>query len=69
MMSRYIDTELVVPESYESSCLGACVLGLKAVGDIEDFSIVSSMVGIQIIIRRLKKMSLFTKSSYPFLSI
>ncbi|HCX3693327.1 TPA: gluconokinase [Staphylococcus aureus] len=45
MMSDIFDTELVVPESYESSCLGACVLGLKAVGDIEDFSIVSSMVG------------------------
>ncbi|TXO06871.1 gluconate kinase, partial [Staphylococcus aureus] len=45
MMSDIFDTELLVPESYESSCLGACVLGLKAVGDIEDFSIVSSMVG------------------------
>ena len=30
MMSDIFDTELVVPESYESSCLGACVLGLKA---------------------------------------
>ncbi|MGT0185904.1 hypothetical protein ACVNP0_06755 [Staphylococcus aureus] len=39
-------TQVNHTESYESSCLGACVLGLKkAVGDIEDFSIVSSMVG------------------------
>lgn len=45
MMADIFDTQLVVPESYESSCLGACVLGLKAIGEIEDFSIVSSMVG------------------------
>ncbi|KTE94004.1 hypothetical protein FE68_15210, partial [Staphylococcus aureus] len=37
--------DLVVPESYESLCLGACVFGLKAVGDIEGFSIVPSLVG------------------------
>ncbi|MBO1198511.1 gluconokinase [Staphylococcus simiae] len=45
MMADIFDTELMVPESYESSCLGACVLGLKAIGDIEDLSIVEKMVG------------------------
>lgn len=45
MMADIFDTQLVVPESYESSCLGACVLGLKALGEIEDLSIVASMVG------------------------
>lgn len=69
MMSDIFDTELVVPESYESSCLGACVLGLKAVGDIEDFQSFHRWSVPQTIIRRLKKMSLFTKRSYPFLSI
>ena len=39
------DTDLIVPESYESSCLGACVLGLKALGEIDDFSIIEEMVG------------------------
>lgn len=66
MMSDIFDTELVVPESYESSCLGACVLGLKAIGDIEDFQSFHRWSVLQIIICRLKKMSLFTKSSYPF---
>lgn len=45
MMADIFDTDLIVPESYESSCLGACVLGLKALGEIEDFSIIEEMVG------------------------
>ena len=45
MMADIFDTNLIVPESYESSCLGACVLGLKALGEIEDFSIIEEMVG------------------------
>lgn len=45
MMADIFDTNLNVPESYESSCLGACVLGLKALGEIDDFSIVEKMVG------------------------
>ncbi|MGZ2590863.1 gluconokinase [Staphylococcus borealis] len=45
MMADIFDTDLIVPESYESSCLGACVLGLKALGDIEDYSIIEQMVG------------------------
>ncbi|GGG92737.1 gluconokinase [Staphylococcus pragensis] len=45
MMADIFDTDLIVPESYESSCLGACVLGLKALGEIEDFSIIEKMVG------------------------
>ncbi|WP_269139840.1 FGGY-family carbohydrate kinase, partial [Streptococcus gordonii] len=32
MMADIFDTQLSVPESYESSCLGACVLGMKALG-------------------------------------
>ncbi len=45
MMADIFDTNLIVPESYESSCLGACVLGLKAIGEIDDFSIIEKMVG------------------------
>src|SRR5699024_8605636 len=45
MMADIFDTDLIVPESYESSCLGACVLGMKALGEIEDFSIIEEMVG------------------------
>ncbi|WP_226386196.1 gluconokinase [Staphylococcus sp. Marseille-Q1834] len=45
MMADIFDTDLIVPESYESSCLGTCVLGLKALGEIQDFSIIEQMVG------------------------
>ncbi len=45
MMSDIFASEVVVPESYESSCLGACILGLYAIGKIDSFEIVSEMVG------------------------
>lgn len=45
MLSDIFDLEVVVPESFESSCLGACILGLYATGKIESFEIVSEMVG------------------------
>ena len=45
MMADIFDTDLIVPESYESSCLGACVLGMKALGEIDDFSVIKDMVG------------------------
>ncbi|MCO0861190.1 gluconokinase [Staphylococcus pasteuri] len=45
MMADIFDTQLSVPESYESSCLGACVLGMNALGEIDDFSIIEQMVG------------------------
>ncbi|WP_449599368.1 gluconokinase [Paenibacillus sp. Marseille-Q9583] len=45
MMSDIFDSEVTVPESYESSCLGACILGLYATGKIESFEVVSEMVG------------------------
>ena len=45
MMADIFDTSVEVPESYESSCLGACILGLKAIGEIEDFEVLNKMVG------------------------
>ncbi|WP_342429679.1 gluconokinase [Neobacillus sp. FSL H8-0543] len=45
MMSDIFESEVVVPESYESSCLGACILGLYATGQIESFEVVSEMIG------------------------
>ncbi|MBO3077885.1 gluconokinase [Mammaliicoccus vitulinus] len=45
MMADIFDTSVEVPESYESSCLGACVLGLKALGEIKDFEVLNDMVG------------------------
>ena len=45
MMSDIFASEVVVPESYESSCLGACILGLYALGKIESFEVASEMIG------------------------
>ncbi|MFC5735482.1 gluconokinase [Cytobacillus gottheilii] len=45
MMADIFGTEVAVPESYESSCLGACLLGLYATGKIDSFERVSDMVG------------------------
>lgn len=45
MMSDIFDLEVVVPESYESSCLGACILGLYATGKIDSFEVASEMIG------------------------
>ncbi|MBE9915413.1 gluconokinase [Paenibacillus donghaensis] len=45
MMADIFDQEVIVPESYESSCLGAVVLGLYALGKTDSLGIVSDMVG------------------------
>lgn len=45
MMADIFDQPVSVPESFESSCLGAAVLGLKAIGAAESLDIVSTMVG------------------------
>jgi len=45
MMADIFDLEVIVPESYESSCLGACILGLYATGKVESFDVVSEMIG------------------------
>ncbi|GIO85472.1 gluconate kinase [Paenibacillus faecis] len=45
MLADIFDQKVVIPESIESSCLGAVVLGLYALGKIESFDVVSDMVG------------------------
>ncbi|ALX50080.1 gluconokinase [Lentibacillus amyloliquefaciens] len=45
MMADIFDKPVIVPESFESSCLGAVVLGMYATGEVDDFSVVSEMVG------------------------
>ncbi|GGC78864.1 gluconokinase [Undibacterium terreum] len=45
MMADIFDREVVVPESVESSCLGAAVLGLFALGKISSLDEISAMVG------------------------
>ncbi len=45
MMADIFNREVVVPESVESSCLGAAVLGLYALGKIESLEKIADMVG------------------------
>lgn len=45
MLADIFDQKVVIPESIESSCLGAVVLGLYALGKIDSFDVVSDMVG------------------------
>lgn len=44
-MADIFGQEVVVPESFESSCLGAAVLGLYALGKIDSFDIMENLVG------------------------
>lgn len=45
MMADIFDQKVVIPESIESSCLGAVILGLYALGKIDSFDIVKEMIG------------------------
>ncbi|WP_246628384.1 gluconokinase [Paenibacillus oenotherae] len=45
IMADIFDQEVFVPESAESSCLGAAVLGLYSIGEIDSLQEVSKMVG------------------------
>jgi len=45
MMADVFNREVVVPESFESSCLGAAILTLYALGDIDSIEVVGTMVG------------------------
>lgn len=45
MMCDIFDQELHVPVSIESSCLGAVILGLYALGEVDSLHVVEEMVG------------------------
>ncbi|SDT44510.1 gluconate kinase, FGGY family [Paenibacillaceae bacterium GAS479] len=45
MMADIFSQEVHVPESVESSCLGAAILGLNAIGEADSLDVVSNMIG------------------------
>ena len=45
MLADVFDREVVVPESIESSCFGAAMLGLFALGDLKSLDEVAALVG------------------------
>ena len=44
-MADIFHQDVYVPESFESSCLGAAILGLYSLGEIDTLCVVSEMVG------------------------
>lgn len=45
LLADIFDREIIVPETYESACLGAAVLGLYALKEIPSLNAVSEMLG------------------------
>lgn len=45
MMADIFNQEVFVPESFESSCLGAAILGMYSLGEVNSLNVVSEMVG------------------------
>lgn len=45
MMADIFNQEVTVPESFESSCLGAAILGMYALGKVDSLNVVADMVG------------------------
>lgn len=45
MLADVFNQEVQIPESVESSCLGAVVLGLYALGEVDDLNVIANMVG------------------------
>ncbi|MGM0843769.1 MAG: gluconokinase [Bacillota bacterium] len=45
MLADIFDGEVSVPESFESSCLGAVVLGMYGQGEVDSLNVVGEMVG------------------------
>lgn len=45
MMADVFNREVIVPESFESSCLGAALLALYALGQVDTLNVVADMVG------------------------
>ncbi|QLK86437.1 gluconokinase [Staphylococcus sp. 17KM0847] len=45
MMADIFDCIVEVPEAYESSCLGACAIGCRAIGLSDDYEVIERWVG------------------------
>lgn len=44
-MADIFNQDVYIPESFESSCLGAAILGLYSLGEVDSLNVVSQMVG------------------------
>lgn len=46
ILSDIFEQEVTIPESFESSCLGAAVLGMKSLGMVDSLDVVAEMIGV-----------------------
>ncbi|QDZ70678.1 gluconokinase [Pediococcus pentosaceus] len=46
MLADIFEQDVNIPESFESSALGAVVIGMKSLGIVDDLSVVKDMVGV-----------------------
>lgn len=46
MLADVFEQDVTIPESFESSCLGAAVLGMQSLGLVDDLSAVKEMIGV-----------------------
>lgn len=46
MLADVFEQDVTIPESFESSCLGAAVLGMYALGYVDNLSVVKKMIGV-----------------------
>ncbi|MCD2255478.1 gluconokinase [Agrilactobacillus fermenti] len=46
MLADVFEQEVNIPESFESSCLGAAVMAMYSLGIVDDLSVVKDMVGV-----------------------
>jgi gluconokinase len=47
IMADVFDKEILFPDSYQSSCLGAALLGMKALNSIDSLDVVKSMINVE----------------------
>lgn len=46
MLADIFERDVTIPESFESSCLGAAVMGMYSLGMVDDLGVVKDMVGV-----------------------
>lgn len=66
LLTDVVQQTVFMPESYESSCLGAVVMGLKSAGMIDDIEAVKTMIGLEHQHQPNKAVSAVYKDVFPF---
>ncbi|MGU9504991.1 FGGY-family carbohydrate kinase, partial [Bacillus paralicheniformis] len=45
MLADVFERPVTIPQDFESSCLGAAVIGMKSLGMADDFNVVKQFIG------------------------